>query len=108
MENQNWENVGHQSWKKHEKWGRKKAAAKIEVRNVIRAPGKRARKFFSVNFDNFKRKGSPKLLVLWGSNLTLDDHWWNSQSSEQTLFPAPLILESLDLILGSGKLQILK
>lgn len=54
------ENVGHQSWKKYEEWGRKKAAAKIDVRNVIRAPGKRARKFFSVNFDNFKKKKKKK------------------------------------------------
>lgn len=63
--NRTGKNVGHQSWKRHEERGRKKTAAKIEVRNAKRAQGKRARKFSQWTLITLEEKDLKNYFYFW-------------------------------------------
>lgn len=65
FENQNWENVGHWSRKRHEEWWRRNTGAKVQVRNGTRTPGKGARKCSQWSLITLEEKGSQKLLSFW-------------------------------------------
>lgn len=67
--------------------GEEKGSSQNRSEKCNQSTEKGCKEVFTVNFNYFKRKGSPKLLLLWNPNLTLDEHWQNSQRSEQTPFP---------------------